>query len=76
MTKEHVRDIIERVLTWPQERQAEIVRLVELIEAQENSTVRLSDEDAAEVRRRMAEKSPKTVTLAEFNERLNRRYGA
>ena len=36
---------------------------------------RLSDEQAAEVRRRLAEKNPKTVTLAEFNEHLRRRYG-
>jgi hypothetical protein len=34
-----------------------------------------ANEQAAEVRRRLAEKNPKTVTLAEFNERLRRRYG-
>jgi hypothetical protein len=48
---------------------------MELMEQQDNNTLRLSDEQAAEVRRRLAEEEPKTVTLAEFNERLRRRYG-
>jgi hypothetical protein len=37
--------------------------------------LRLTDEQLAEVRRRRAETDPKTITLAEFNERLRRRYG-
>jgi hypothetical protein len=45
------------------------------MEEQDNSTVRMTDEQAAEVQRRLAEKNPKTVTLSEFNERLRRRYG-
>jgi hypothetical protein len=45
------------------------------MEEPDNSTLQLSDEQAAEVRRRLAEQNPKTVTLAEFNERLRRRYG-
>lgn len=49
--------------------------VVELMEEQDNSTLPLSDEQAAEVRRRLVEQNPKTVTLAEFNERLRRRHG-
>ena len=75
MTKEQVKEILDRVLNWPPERQADVVHVVELMEEQDNSMLRLSDEQAAEVRRRLAEKDPKTVTLAEFNERLRRRYG-
>jgi hypothetical protein len=75
MTKEQVREILDRVLTWPAERQADVAEVVTLMEAQDQSTVHLSDEQAAEVRRRLAEKDPKTLTLAEFNERLRRRYG-
>ena len=75
MTKEQVREILDRVLTWPPERQADVVHVVELMEEQDNSALRLSDEQAAEVRRRLAEENPKTITLAEFNERLRRRYG-
>lgn len=40
----------------------------------DESTLRLTDEQAAEVRRRLAEKKPKILTLGEFNERLRRLY--
>jgi hypothetical protein len=75
MTKDQVKEILDRVLTWPPERQADVAHVVELMEEQDNSTVRLSGEQAAEVRRRLADENAKTVTLAEFNERLRRRYG-
>jgi hypothetical protein len=44
------------------------------MEAQDESTYQLSDEQLAEVRRRRAEKNPKTLTLAEFDGNL-RRFG-
>jgi hypothetical protein len=75
MTRDQVKEILDRVLTWPAERQADVVHVVEIMEEQDRSDLRLSDEQAAEVRRRLAEKNPRTLTLAEFNERLRRRYG-
>lgn len=75
MTKEQVKKVLDRVLTWPPERQADLAHIVELMEEQDTSPLRLSNEQAAEVRRRMADPNPKTMTLAEFNERLKRRYG-
>ena len=75
MTKDQVKEVLERVLTWPPERQADVVHVVELMEQQDTSDLRLSDEQAAEVRRRLAELDPKSLTLAEFNERLRQRYG-
>ena len=75
MTKDQVKEILDRVLTWPPERQADVAHVLELMEEQDNSALRLSEEQAAEVRRRVAEENPKSVTLAEFNERLRRRYG-
>ena len=75
MTKEQVKAFLDRVLTWPPERQADVVRVVEVMEQQDKSELRLSDAQAAEVRRRLADPSEKTITLAEFNERLRRRYG-
>jgi hypothetical protein len=75
MTRDQVKEILDRVLTWPAERQADVAHVVEIMEEQDRSDLRLSDEQAAEVRRRLAEKNPKTITLAEFNERLRRRYG-
>ena len=76
MTKDQVKEILDRVLTWPPERQADVAHVVEIMEEQDNSALRLSDEQAAEVRRRHADENAKTVTLAEFDERLRRRYGA
>ncbi len=75
MTKERVKQILDRVLTWPPERQEDVAHVVELMEEQHGSELRLTDEQLAEVRRRRTEKDPKTMTLAEFNERLRRRYG-
>jgi hypothetical protein len=75
MTREQVKEILDRVQTWPTERQEDMAEIVRLMEAQDRSGLRLGEEQAAEVRRRRAETNPKTVTLAEFNERLRRRYG-
>lgn len=75
MTKDQVKEILDRVLTWPAQRQADVAHVVELMEEQDKSELQLTDEQAAEVRRRLNEKEPKTLTLAEFNERLRRRYG-
>lgn len=75
MTKDQVKEILDRVLTWPPTRQEDVAHVVELMEEQDKSDVHLTDEQAAEVRRRLAEANPKTLTLAEFNERLRRRYG-
>jgi hypothetical protein len=74
MTKDQVKEILDRVLTWPPERQEDAVEILMSIEAQDKSGYRLTDEQLAELRRRQAEKDPKTLTLAEFDERL-RRFG-
>jgi hypothetical protein len=76
MTRDQVKDILDRVLSWPPERQADLAHVAELMEEQDGSTLRLSEEQLAEVRRRRSEKNPKTLTLAEFNARLRNRYGA
>jgi hypothetical protein len=52
MTKEQVREILDRVLTWPQERQENAARVLAEMEEQDASAYRLSDEQAEEVRRR------------------------
>jgi hypothetical protein len=75
MTKEQVKEILDRVLTWPPQRQEDAVRILAAMEQQDHSDLRLTDEQAAEVRRRLADRDAKTHTLADFNERLRRRYG-
>ena len=74
MTREQVKEVLDRVLTWPPERQEDAAEILMSIEAQDRSGYRLTDEQLAELWRRRAEKYPKTLTLAEFDERL-RRFG-
>jgi hypothetical protein len=45
------------------------------MEAQHASRLRLSDEQVAEVKRRLAEPNPEFVTLEEVRERFARRRG-
>jgi hypothetical protein len=61
MTKDQVKEILDRVLTWPPERQADVAHVVQEMEEYDNSDLRLSDEQAAEVRRRLAEPNRKTI---------------
>jgi hypothetical protein len=70
MTKEQVKSILDRVLTWPPERQADVAHMVELMEKQDNSTLRLTDEQAAEVRRRLANPASKRIPAEEVFQRF------
>jgi hypothetical protein len=74
MTKDQIKAVLNRVLTWPSERQEDAAKVLESMEAQDKTTYRLTDKQAAEVQRRRAETDPKTLSLAEFNDRL-RPYG-
>lgn len=76
MTDKDVKNVLDRVLTWPRERQRDIVRVARLMEEQDKSSLRLTTEQAAEVRRRLKEKNPKTIPAEEVFKRLRRRYGA
>jgi hypothetical protein len=73
MTREQVKQILDRVLTWPAERQADVAHMLELMEEQDQSTVRLTDEQVAEVERRLADPNPKFLTLEEVRERFTRK---
>ena len=75
MTSSEVKEVLDRVLTWPKKRQKDVVHILESMEDQDKNPLRLTDEQAAEVRRRLREKNPKTMTLATFNKRLRKRYG-
>jgi hypothetical protein len=73
MKKEQVKEILDRVLTWPPERQADAAQVLTLTEEQDKSSLRLTDEQVAEVRRRLADPNPKFLTLEEVRERFARR---
>lgn len=70
MTKDQVKQALDRVLGWPPDRQADVVHVVELMEQQDNGALRLTDEQLAEVRRRRAKENPNYVSLAEARKRL------
>jgi hypothetical protein len=75
MSKEQVKAILDRVLTWPSERQEDAAKLLTLMESQDESIYRLTDEQVEEVRRRRADPNAVRLTLDEFNERLRSRLG-
>ena len=55
MTRDQVKEILDRVLTWLADRQEDVARMVEVMGEQDGSEPRLSDQQAAEVRRRLAD---------------------
>jgi hypothetical protein len=73
MSKEQVKAILDRVLTWPEQRPDDAAKVLMLMEASDQSTYRLTDEQVAEVGRRLADPNPRRLTLDEFKERLARR---
>lgn len=52
MTKQQVKELLDRVLTWPPERQEDAAHILAEMERQDTSPCRLTDEQAEEVRRR------------------------
>jgi hypothetical protein len=73
MSKEQVKAILDRVLTWPPERQQDAATILTAMEASDGSQYRLTEEQADEVRRRLADPDAETMTLDEFNAHFNRR---
>jgi hypothetical protein len=61
MTKDELKEIFDRVLTWPPERQEDFAHVVEFMEEQDGSPLRLTDAQAAEVRRRLENPSPNPI---------------
>jgi hypothetical protein len=75
MSREQVKAVLDRVLTWPSERQEDAAKLLMLMESQDESVYRLTDEQVEEVRRRMADPNRKLISVAEARERLARLGG-
>jgi uncharacterized tellurite resistance protein B-like protein len=73
MSKEQVKAILDRVLTWPPERQEDAAEILTAMEASDASQYRLSDEQVEEVRRRLADEGAETITLEEFNAHFKQR---
>ena len=72
MSKEQVKGVLDRVLTWPSERQEDAAKLLMLMESQDESVYRLTDEQVEEVRRRVADPNARRLFVAEVRERITR----
>jgi hypothetical protein len=70
MKVEQLKAVLDRVLTWPPERQEDAARVLAEMEEQHTSDVSLSDEQVAEVERRLADPDPKFLTLEEVRARF------
>ena len=70
MTKDQITAVFERVRTWPEKRQEDAARVLLEMEEQDKSTLRLTDEQAAEVRRRLADPDRKTIPAEEVFKRF------
>lgn len=75
MSENEFKELLDRVLTWPPERQADVAEVVRLMEEQDKSSLCLTDEQVAEIRRRQANPNPKYVSLAEARRRFDHSRG-
>ena len=70
MTTKSLKEAIERVQHWPEARQEDAARMLLEMEAQATSSYRLSEDQVAEVERRLADPNPKFLTLAQVRARF------
>ena len=56
-----LKEMLKRVETWPESRQDDALEVLKGMEAQDKSALGLIDEQADEVRRRMAQEDAPTV---------------
>ena len=70
MTRDQVKEILDRVLSWPPERQERAARVLAEMEAQDESRLSLTDEQVAEVKRRLADPNPRTIPAEEVFRRF------
>jgi len=75
MKKDQISSVLERVRSWPVERQEDAARLLLEMEAQDASPYSLTDEQLTELRRRRAKPDPKYVSVADARKRLRRPGG-
>ena len=70
MTRDEVKTILDRVRTWPPERQEDAARVLSEMERQDDGGLRLTEEQAAEVRRRLANPSGERIPAEEVFRRF------
>jgi hypothetical protein len=70
VTRDEVKAALDRVLTWPPERQEDVVKILKAIEEQDANKLRLSGEQLAELRRRRARSDSNRIPLDEVFRRF------
>ena len=75
MTREAIKAVLERVLTWPKERQEEAAAILLLLEAQDGESYDPDDEEWAAVQEGLAEAQRGEFVPDEEIEALWNRYG-
>jgi len=73
MKKAQIKAVLDRVLTWPPERQEDAARVLTEMEEQDRTDLHLTEEQGAEVERRLADPNPKFLTLEEVRARFTHR---
>jgi hypothetical protein len=68
-----LKEMLERVETWPESRQEDALEVLKGMEAQDKSALRLTEEQAAEVRRRMAKRDAATIPFENVFKRFRSR---
>ncbi len=70
MTRDQVKEALDRILNWPEQRQEDVAEILKLMEEQDRSELHLSDEQAAEVRRRLANAGQMTIPAEDVFKRF------
>ena len=65
MASKILKEVLERVETWPENRQEDAANLLIEMEQQDGDSIGLTDSQAREVERRLAKPNKKFVTLDE-----------
>ena len=61
--KKNLREVMQRIEFWPEERQENAAKMLLAIEAQIRGQVSLTEEQAAEVKRRVDDPAPRVLSL-------------
>ncbi|MEJ2374610.1 MAG: hypothetical protein P8Y53_06980 [Pseudolabrys sp.] len=75
MTKEQIKEILDRVLSWPPERQQDAAEMLMVIEAQEGELYHPSDEEWAAIQEGLDQARRGEFASDEEMEALWKRFG-
>jgi predicted transcriptional regulator len=75
MTKEQIKAVLDRVLTWPPERQEDAAEMLMLLEAQEGELYHPSDDEWAAIREGLDQAKRGEFVPDEEMEALWKRHG-